>query len=648
MWRDFYNRFVERFSGEMALMQACEQNRIERFFTFPNFIRSTERCAEEMRKAGLTDIEVESFPADGRASWSGWPTMKAWDVESAQLWMTSPRRELLADWSIKPQHLVMYSGPAKVKAELVEWNGEPGVNLAGKIPFTHHRINDVFAQMRALGIPGIISDFIGVLQGIRDPFDLPDDVRWENSGIRAGKGAFWGFMISPRNGKMIRELLQRGPVHVEIEIKSRVYDGEFRSATGLIRGSEKPEEEILFLTHLHEPGANDNASGAGVGLELAHSLNAAINEGVIPRPRRSIRFLFGWEGIGLQAWMHKHRDRLPRMLGGINIDEIGIDQQKGRSVLHLFMPPAANSSCVGALASHLCGEILSPSVRWKPVADRAEIINDTVTSDPNMNVVVPCMIQYPSKFYHSSADLPDTLSPDVMEKVGLVTATQLYFLANAGQDEAGYLSKLVFDGIEDAFSKIEVRLIEGTWPFGRERTERWLGEQATLSIESLRRFSLPADEVDSQKEDSLKLVRDWSMKLETTFPAERPRNAEPADLKRAAELVLSRATLGAPVMFGSLTLSPEEDQRYRQVVLANNFDLLFHRICYWANGQRTLLEIVERLEFELDSLLPDAHIARTASGTQVQKTSVEVNIEALLFIVGHLVRGGYLKVERGS
>src|ERR1051326_3944248 len=443
MWRTFYDKFNERFSGEMALMQTCEQNRIERFFTFPNFQRSAERCAEEMRRAGLSDIELEFFPADGKASWSGWPTMKAWDVESAQLWMTAPRRELLADWSIKPQHLVMYSGPAKVKAEVVEWNGELDADLKGKVPFTRHRINDVFAAMRALNVPGIVSDFIGTLPGIRDAFDLPDDVRWENSAIRPGKGAFWGFMISPRNGQMLRELLKRGRVQIEVEIKSRVYDGEFHSATGLIRGAEKPEEEILFLTHLQEPGANDNASGTGVGLELMHSLNKAIVDGVIPRPRRSIRFLFGWEGIGLQAWVEKHRERVPQMLGGLNIDEIGVDQHEGRSVLHLFKPPAANPSCVGHLAEHLCEQLFTPRIRWKSVADRAEIINDTVTSDPNINVVVPCFIQYPSHHYHSSSDTPRTLSADVMKRVGTVTGTHLYFLANAGPVEARYLARVV-------------------------------------------------------------------------------------------------------------------------------------------------------------------------------------------------------------
>ena len=100
MWKPFYNAFLPFLSGERAVAEACEQNRIERFFTFPNFERSAERCGDVMRAAGLADVEVESFPADGRTSWSGWGALKAWDVTSARLWMISPWRELLADWDL--------------------------------------------------------------------------------------------------------------------------------------------------------------------------------------------------------------------------------------------------------------------------------------------------------------------------------------------------------------------------------------------------------------------------------------------------------------------------------------------------------------------------------------------------------------------
>ena len=109
MWRDVYSRFLGHFSGRKALVQATEQNRLERFFTFPNFQLSAERCGHELQEAGLSQVEVESFPADGATSWYGWKSMKAWDVTEARLWMTEPRRELLCDWSVVPESLVMYS-----------------------------------------------------------------------------------------------------------------------------------------------------------------------------------------------------------------------------------------------------------------------------------------------------------------------------------------------------------------------------------------------------------------------------------------------------------------------------------------------------------------------------------------------------------
>ena len=67
----------------------------------------------------------------------------------------------------------------------MEWNGETNVDLKGKIPLTSHRLIDLIPKMRILKIKGIISDFIGILPGIRDEFDLPDEVRWENFAFKA-------------------------------------------------------------------------------------------------------------------------------------------------------------------------------------------------------------------------------------------------------------------------------------------------------------------------------------------------------------------------------------------------------------------------------------------------------------------------------
>ena len=122
MWRDFYSRFLGHFSGRKALFQATEQNRLERFFTFRNFEASAGRCGRELAEAGLSQVEVESFPADGTTCWYGWSSMKAWDVEAARLWMiASPELDVEAVLALVDR--IVESGYLKVKEERAKPSG---------------------------------------------------------------------------------------------------------------------------------------------------------------------------------------------------------------------------------------------------------------------------------------------------------------------------------------------------------------------------------------------------------------------------------------------------------------------------------------------------------------------------------------------
>ncbi|MGE5528193.1 MAG: DUF4910 domain-containing protein [Patescibacteria group bacterium] len=646
MWRSFFARFAGSLHGRRAARQAAELNRLERFFTFPRFEQSADYCREELARAGLAEARTEVFPADGRTAWSGWRAMQAWDVDSAVLAMVHPERRILADWSITPETLVMYSGSCACEGELVEWNGETPAPPAGKIPFTRRRIMDVLPEMRALGIKGIVSDFLGTLPGVRDAFDLPDAVRWENFAFKPYPGEHWGFMLTPRQGAMLREMLAQGPVRLRAEVRTRLYDGVMKSATAHIPGADPDAGEVLLISHLFEPGANDNASGAGLALEIARGLNAAIEGGTIPRPRRGIRFLLGWEGFGLLAWVHAHRESIPRFLGGINIDEIGVNQAEGRSVLHLFMPPAAGESCVGYLAEHLCREILSPALRWKSVADRAEIINDAVTADPNIGIPLPTLIQYPARHYHASSDRPDTLDADVMEAVGNLCATHLYFLADAGPREARYLAAVAAAACRERLFRTELRLLGGSWPFGLERTKRWFNLRFGILCASLRRFGLPEPECAALAEELAAQVEAWCERRRMSFPREAPRRAARSDLEAASSLVLSRATLGM-TMPPEIRLPPAEARAFLSALYGNELDLVFFRLAYWADGRRSLLEIVDLLELELDEIQPDAAIARTGSGSLLSgRMALELNLGAVLHVAEVAMGCGCLKARR--
>jgi hypothetical protein len=315
-------------------------------------------------------------------------------------------------------------------------------------------------------------------------------------------------------------------------------------------------------------------------------------------------------------------------------------------VLHLFMPPASNPSCTGHLLAHLCGEILSPDIRWKAVADRAEIINDTISSDPNMDVPLPCLIQYPSRNYHSSADRLATLSPAVMERIGLVSATQLYFLAASDANSARWLAQVVAGAIVRQWHRVQLRLLSGSWPFDESRTRQWFIEQADLSVASVERFGLPAADAASLQVELGLGVTAWCERFEKAFPRAPARDLS-ADLEqKVCNLVLERTTQGSPKAWGIPTEGPEDERQYRELLYRHNLDLLFHRILYWADGKRSLMEIIERLEFEMDELRGDTSISRTSSGLAISGShSSQLDIRAVAALVDRIMASGYLRVK---
>ena len=113
--------------------------------------------------------------------------------------------------------------------------------------------------------------------------------------------------------------------------------------------------------------------------------------------------------------------------------------------------------------------------------------------------------------------------------------------------------------------------------------------------------------------------------------------------------MLERTSRGTPKAWSIGRDSPEEEREYRALLYQNNLDLLFHRILYWADGKRSLMEIIERLEFEMNDLSRDTSISRTSSGLAIRENaSPELNVEAVLRLVDRIAAGGYLRVREAS
>ena len=132
MFQDVLARVAESFSGERARALVADLWAIDRWFDFAHFKRSASYSAEKMAEAGLDQVEVLSFAADGRTAYGDWVAPLAWDVTKAELELRSPQRLPVCSYQELPVSLAMWSAPTPaggVEAEVVlldEWEGAAG------------------------------------------------------------------------------------------------------------------------------------------------------------------------------------------------------------------------------------------------------------------------------------------------------------------------------------------------------------------------------------------------------------------------------------------------------------------------------------------------------------------------------------------
>ena len=123
--------------------------------------------------------------------------------------------------------------------------------------------------------------------------------------------------LSEDMGKWLRGLMDGGRrVVVHMRVDTRRYVGSHDLVSGLVLGKDDPQEEVWALAHSAEPGAADNASGVAACVAAARAIEGAIRAGKLARPRRTIRFLNGYECYSFFHYM-EHVRRLQPALAGL-------------------------------------------------------------------------------------------------------------------------------------------------------------------------------------------------------------------------------------------------------------------------------------------------------------------------------------------
>ena len=95
----------------------------------------------------------------------------------------------------------------------------------------------------------------------------------------------------------------------------------------------------MEMAHIQEPGAEDNASGVGQQLEMLRATKHLIDTGALPRPRRTMTFMWGNEMTMSRLYKASHPAEYNKIVAAFSNDMVGADQTTTGAVYVLDKMP---------------------------------------------------------------------------------------------------------------------------------------------------------------------------------------------------------------------------------------------------------------------------------------------------------------------
>lgn len=494
------NRLQELINRELSGDRAWQHaSYITQFLRAPGssgIRKVTQYAQEKLESFGLDSVYTIEYPS--KANGTEDLTFTGWDVTDARLEIVDPVHEFVVSFDEAPTCIQWWSistPPEGVVAELidvgtgVEESDYEGKDVRGKIVLARgdgQAEGNLQAYQLAVeqrGAIGLITDNLPYLQPpYRTRENHPEAISFLRIRTKSGKG--WAFAISLTMGERLRALLRMGPVKLRAFVDAKNFPGKDIELVGEIKGSEFPNEEVWFLSHTSgiKPGGNC-ASGVGLWLEIARTISTLVKRRKIPRPSRTIKFLTGVEGDGLNAYLRVKGIEIANVKTAFVFCSVGNDQSEGTSLL-MFKSPESIPSFV----NDLCGDIIDNVSRdgllpYKDETRDIPVIRFSVhpfspMSDNSrlMMLKIPCPLFWcwPSRHFHTQFYTADKLDPAVLKRCGLVTAYASLRIADSSTANAREIAHIVRTRAISRFMDISRQSVQDMSVSKIENRDRWI------------------------------------------------------------------------------------------------------------------------------------------------------------------------------
>lgn len=577
----------------------------DRWFTFPKFEQTATALKQRLEQGGLSDVEIEGAVADGKTQAGFWTMPLAWDAAQARLELISPERELLCDYQTTPASLGMWSAstaPEGVEAEVIDPEQSGWSKAKGKLVLTSRNSASLKAKL-------VESGALGAINGFSENPSLRDGRQWINAWGDNG----WGFLktstpllsfsVSPAQAERLRALLASGkPVKVHATVATRYYEGRYPWVTGILPGTHR-QEEVMVLGHTSEQGAQDNATGVAAMTEALHLLSSLVEQGKLPRPRRSIRVLLMPELYGSMSYIQRHRDRMKNVAAAMTVDTPAASYDDAGTEYTFYLNPHAGSAYVDGLILQIARSYYGKSRpwHWSPSMPGT----DSYLSDPEIGI--PTVWPYSGTgpvTHHNSKDVLETIDTRSLRDLVCLIATYLYINASADGRDAQWLSQVALDfatqriveeGAAGAGAALAGNQASAARSFARIDYLADRGRQSILSVLRV----VPPDQQSSAKQQlqpTLELLDRQKQLQRDRLAGLGIQSETQSDLRPAAadasKIIVKRKRVG------TLPLDDLPQSQWEGWP-SGAWDTLVTAALYWCDGHRNVAEVARLTQLEL-------------------------------------------------